>query len=152
MRKTISFKTSIPLLAISFAFILAVQILIGCGGGTSTKAVSIDKPTGKALYVSYCQICHGPDAHGDGPMAEMLKVPPPDLTLISFTREDGKFPKSQIERIIDGRERMSGHGEGDMPIWGTTFHESEDITDENELKRRIGLLVDYLESIQRTPE
>jgi len=152
MRKTISFQTSILLAASILAFVVSAQLLTGCGGDSPTKAVTIDKPTGRALFVSYCQICHGPGAQGDGPMADLLRVPPPDLTLISFTREDGKFPKDQITRIIDGRDKLAGHGEGEMPIWGETFFESEGIDDEQELQRRIGMLVDYLESIQRTPE
>ncbi len=146
MRKTISFQTSD---AIGAALLVLALFLAGCGG-SSTKAVTVEKPTGEALYISYCQICHG--EHGDGPMANMLKAPPPDLTLISYRRQDGKFPEEQMRRIIDGRDNIAGHGEGDMPVWGATFHQSEGIEDETVLKERIDMLVKYLESIQRQPE
>ena len=149
MRKTISFQTSIQLGAAILALALLSQIMAGCGDSPN-KAVTVEKPNGRAMYVSYCEICHG--EHGDGPMVDMLKVPPPDLTLISYRREDGKFPEAQIHAIIDGREKIAGHGQGDMPIWGVTFHQSEGIDDEAVLNERIDMLVKYLESIQRKPE
>lgn len=101
--------------------------------------------SGEALFVSYCQICHG--ENGDGPMAELINVEVPDLTLIS-ARRDGVFPKDQIYKIIDGREEVVGHGTLDMPIWGQTFKEAEGLTTEAQVKERIDKLVDYLSSIQ----
>ena len=149
MKKTISLQTSAPLWAALSALALFVLGLAACGG-SSSKAVTVEKPTGKALYVSYCEICHG--EHGDGPMADMLKVAPPDLTLISYRREDGKFPEEQMRRMIDGRDSIEGHGNGDMPVWGATFHVSEGTDNEQVVKERIDMLVKYLESIQRLPE
>lgn len=105
-----------------------------------------DNVTGEALYVSYCQICHG--ENGDGPMADLITVEVPDLTLIS-ARRDGQFPKDQIYKIIDGREEVVGHGTLDMPIWGQTFKESEGLRTEAQVKDRINKLVDYLASIQQ---
>ncbi len=35
---------------------------------------------GAALYPTRCAACHGPNGHGDGPLAHTLAVPPADLT------------------------------------------------------------------------
>lgn len=101
---------------------------------------------GKELYVSYCEICHG--KQGDGPMAELLKIQPDDLTLIA-ARRDGNFPAEEIRKIIDGTEPVEGHGSGDMPIWGLTFRESEGLESEDEVRKEIENIVIYLQSIQR---
>lgn len=118
---------------------------ISCNNSQASVAVG-DEVTGEAMFVSYCQICHG--EHGDGPMADLINVDVPDLTLIS-ARRDGQFPKDQIFKIIDGREEVIGHGSIDMPIWGQTFKESEGLQTEAQVNERINKLVEYLESIQQ---
>jgi mono/diheme cytochrome c family protein len=45
---------------------------------------------GPALYKAYCAACHGPEAKGNGPAASTHKVPPADLTRISW-RNGGRF-------------------------------------------------------------
>ena len=39
--------------------------------------------SGPEMYTSYCAVCHGLDGKGNGPAAEALKVPPPDLTALA---------------------------------------------------------------------
>ena len=51
----------------------------------------LDSFRGPELYMAYCASCHGKDAKGDGPMAKLLKTPPPDLTAIAV-RNGGMFP------------------------------------------------------------
>lgn len=48
---------------------------------------SLDGPT---LFNTYCAVCHGVSAKGDGPMAKMLTAKTPDLARIA-ERHDGKF-------------------------------------------------------------
>lgn len=101
--------------------------------------------SGQELYVSYCMICHGET--GNGSMAELLTVPPPDLTKISV-RRGGQFPEEEIFQIIDGRQSLKGHGTRDMPIWGLTFKNSEKLKNEKQVEKDIQRLVDYLKTIQ----
>jgi mono/diheme cytochrome c family protein len=104
---------------------------------------------GGRTYRAFCASCHGASATGNGPMAEVLKVRPADLTRIS-ERNGGAFPEGRIAAIIDGRLEIHGHGPGSMPVWGLTFRESGRDTDqETEVRERIKDLVAYLESIQK---
>lgn len=100
---------------------------------------------GSHSYRSYCAACHGTDAEGDGSIATMLSVPPADLTAIS-ERAGGEFPYERVYRIIDGREKVKGHGTADMPAWGDAFQEISE--SEEEVDKRIHQLVQFLWSIQ----
>lgn len=103
---------------------------------------------GKISYRVYCSNCHGRDARGDGELAELLTVPPADLAAIT-EKYEGKFPAEWLHRIIDGRERVRGHGMQEMPVWGLTFRDRDLPADqEEEVARKIAELLAYLESIQ----
>lgn len=80
-------------------------------------AAAQDVMEGAALYGDFCAVCHGVSAEGDGPMAEVLTVPPPDLTRLA---EGGAFPVVQVARQIDGRDPILAHG-GAMPLFGPWF-------------------------------
>lgn len=71
---------------------------------------------GQALFAQHCAQCHGADAKGGGPMAEILAIAPPDLTGLA-ARSGGVFPTEAVARQIDGRAPLLAHG-GDMPIFG----------------------------------
>jgi hypothetical protein len=87
----------------------------------------IDSIQGSDLSKAYCASCYGADGKGDGPMAESLKVKPAYLTRIA-ARNVGTFPLMRIERIICGEGRSpNGHGSGEMPVWGRSFHTSSGI-------------------------
>jgi mono/diheme cytochrome c family protein len=82
-------------------------------------AVSAEEPdveAGRDLYMAHCWQCHGRDATGNGPMADMLSITTPDLTTL-VARNAGLFPLANVARQIDGRAGMLAHG-GDMPIFG----------------------------------
>jgi mono/diheme cytochrome c family protein len=79
---------------------------------------------GAREYREACAVCHGRDGTGEGAMAELLSVPPPDLTRLA-ERNGGVFPFERVFRIIDGREAVEGHGTRDMPVWGRTFRREE---------------------------
>jgi mono/diheme cytochrome c family protein len=103
--------------------------------------------SGSALFRTYCAVCHGLGARGDGPLADRLKTRPPDLT--QFAKQNGgKFPSELVYKIIDGRQPLSGHGGKDMPIWGEAFKATHDGSTEESVKARITALVEFLESIQ----
>ena len=80
-----------------------------------------DVDRGARLVQENCAVCHGAGLRGDGPMAELLVVVPPDLTRIS-ARYGGVFPRAGMAWKIDGRDPILSHG-GDMPLFGFVFSE-----------------------------
>ena len=100
---------------------------------------------GRALYVSYCQLCHG--EKGEGVMTEHLDAPPPDLTRIAI-RNGGTFPTDRIAAIVSGEKDIEGHSKSEMPDWWETFKESEGVESDTELEEKVNHLVLYLHSIQ----
>jgi mono/diheme cytochrome c family protein len=88
-------------------------------------AQEADAEKGQALFASYCAQCHGADAKGGGPMAEMLAIETPDLTVLSRSN-DGIFPTFVVATKIDGRAGVLAHG-GDMPIFGPFLESDQNI-------------------------
>ena len=119
----------------------------GPGGTEHTRAqASTPAPSGATLYRTYCAVCHGPDAHGRGPLASSLRVAPTDLTQLA-RRSGGTFPRLAVTRSIDGRDTVRGHGSGDMPVWGDAFERSVE-AGPDAVRARIEALVSYLASVQ----
>ncbi len=90
--------------------------LVGAAGVASAQDREPTAADGQALFAQHCAQCHGPDAKGNGPMAEILAIAPPDLTGLA-ARNDGVFPAEAVARQIDGRAPILSHG-GEMPIFG----------------------------------
>jgi mono/diheme cytochrome c family protein len=128
---------------------LAAGIIVLCSG-TAFAGQASTAASGSGLFVNYCASCHGPQAKGNGPMAEVLKIKPADLTTIA-KRNGGKFPSDIVFRTIDGRNPVRGHGGQDMPVWGNTFLRVEGGATPEVIRARIESLVLYLESIQQKP-
>ena len=76
---------------------------------------------GQLEFESSCASCHGLDAKGSGPYAELLTVSVPDLTQLQ-ANNDGVFPFERAYRVIDGRQEVKAHGPRDMPIWGDRYN------------------------------
>lgn len=125
--------------------ILAALLALGL------PAAAQDAAFGEAHFRDYCAACHGIDARGVGPMAELLAIAPPDLTRLS-ERNGGSFPALMVVSRIDGRNPLLAHG-GDMPVFGR-FFEGEDTAMKTEAgqpiltSRPIVDLVAWLESVQ----
>ncbi|PWK62660.1 cytochrome c [Roseicyclus mahoneyensis] len=92
---------------------------------TSIPALAQDEARGARLFQESCAVCHGAGLRGDGPMAELLVVAPPDLTRIS-ARYGGDFPRAGMAWKIDGRDPILSHG-GDMPLFGFVFSEMSQV-------------------------
>ncbi len=126
---------------------MAVMATVGV-----VSAQEPDSKVGHDLYMSYCMQCHGVDANGDGPMAEMIAIDTPDLSSLA-ERNDGIFPTEVVARQIDGRAPMLAHG-GDMPIFGPFLESDRNVALSLQSGQIMmaGLplanLVVYLESIQ----
>lgn len=82
----------------------------------ATAAAADDPGRGRDLFADHCATCHGRNASGDGPMASVLSVRPPDLTALS-SGNAGTFPLDRVIRRIDGTTEVLAHG-GPMPIYG----------------------------------
>ena len=105
--------------------------------------------SGKLEYQDYCAACHGPAGKGNGPMSELWKKPPADLTQLS-KKNNGQYPFWRVYRTIDGREEVVAHGPRAMPVWGARFlmQEGGAPLDEHTVLGRILALVYYVESLQ----
>jgi mono/diheme cytochrome c family protein len=131
----------------AFAIVAAGVSAAPTASGQETVETFLGGSDGGALFKTYCAVCHGKTAKGDGPLADDLRVRPPDLTLLA-KRNKGTFDADQVHRIIDGREPIKGHGGPDMPVWGDAFKRSREGFSEKAVKARIDAIVDHLESVQ----
>jgi mono/diheme cytochrome c family protein len=102
--------------------------------------------SGREMYTNYCAVCHGKDGKGNGPAAEALKVPPPDLTGLA-KKEGGKYPSMKVSSIIRGDATLPAHGSKDMPVWGSLFYHMSQGHDA-EVQQRIANLNEYIEGLQ----
>jgi mono/diheme cytochrome c family protein len=97
----------------------------------------------RAMFDSYCAVCHGKTGVGDGPAAKALSKAPADLTRLS-TRNGGSFPEVKVKRYIEGADEVAAHGSRDMPMWGTLFNSLSRDT----AQIRIQALSDLLKGMQ----
>ena len=74
----------------------------------------------RAMFDSYCAVCHGKTGVGDGPAAKALAKAPADLTKLS-ARNGGTYPEVKVKRYIEGADEIAAHGSRDMPMWGDLF-------------------------------
>ena len=134
------------------------SLVFGILGWISPLAAAEAMSIGQQEYSSSCAACHGIDAKGTGPMAELLSTPVPDLTVLA-ARNGGVFPLDRVYSIIDGRTEIAWHGSREMPIWGSRYRQmtaeqlSQDMLDQQTInlmvRSRILAIVDYLNTIQQ---
>lgn len=103
-------------------------------------------PTGEQMFKQYCAVCHGSDAKGEGPMAPLLKTPPPDLTTLA-RRHMGKFPREYVKSVLEFGPLPLSHGTSEMPAWGPLFRHN-DKQNERVVQQRLKNLCDFLASLQ----
>ena len=106
--------------------------------------------SGETLFHRCCSSCHGTDATGKGPIARLLKHPPPDLRTFA-RRRNGQFSSVELARFIDGRQEVPAHGSRAIPVWGKQFARIEVESTEREslVSGNLLELVLYIESIQQ---
>lgn len=130
-------------------FLLLTAYVASAGRGIDqTQLPPTYMPTGQQTYQQYCAACHGSDAKGHGPLAPLLKTPPPNLTTLA-KRHLGKFPYTYVSNILEFGPGPSAHGSSDMPTWGPIFRYF-DKQNERVVRQRIKNLCDYLASLQGT--
>lgn len=108
---------------------------------------------GKREYESNCASCHGIDGKGAGPISDLLKRSPPDLTQLA-KKNGGLLPISRMYEVIDGTN-VQAHGTRDMPVWGRDYRTQDaeyfgEVPYDAEalVRARILTLLDYLGRIQ----
>jgi len=82
---------------------------------------------GRRLYVSYCQLCHGSDGRGDGPLAKAMKISPADLNTTVRSRSDTILTKiitGEGRQTITGRDRHNLLSDA-MPEWRDVFNPTQ---------------------------
>jgi len=102
--------------------------------------------SGKEMFKSYCAVCHGVDAKGNGPAASAMKTPPTDLTALA-KKENGQYPAAHVAAVIRGQASTPSHGSQDMPVWGRLFS-SISQGHEGQVQQRVTNLVNYIETLQ----
>lgn len=101
---------------------------------------------GQDTYMSLCATCHGTLGKGNGPVANALSAPMPDLTRLAKDN-GGKFPSGDVLSLISGDDgSVTAHGPAEMPVWGPTFRKAQG---DALASLRIHNLVEYIESIQK---
>ena len=84
--------TLVPLLA---ALLMPASVLAAGKG---------DAKAGHAVYTAHCQMCHGPDGHGNAALAKMLKTTIPDL---SSKQVQAQSDAQICELIEKGKGKMT---------------------------------------------
>jgi mono/diheme cytochrome c family protein len=130
---------------------MLAALALGACSGMPVDDRPVASLSGADLYQRLCSSCHGVDAQGDGPIAPLIKVGVPDLTLLAH-REGGEFPAEDIRRVIDGRWDRRAHGARDMPVWGWQLYDTsaqDDVSERAHVDSMIDRLVEYLRSVQQ---
>jgi len=133
--------------ALFFTALAAAALLWALPGISSAQGVAA---AGKDRFERYCSSCHGTDAKGDGPLANLLTEKPADLTQLAKENQ-GKFPGIKVMHQIDGRDTVRAHGTSDMPVWGESFKAAgttSSPTGESAVRGTAQEIVRYIESIQ----
>jgi len=108
---------------------------------------------GKHEFDANCAACHGVSGKGSGPIADLLKRSPTDLTTLQ-KRNGGIFPMARVYETIEG-VGVAEHGTRDMPVWGREYsikageyYMDVPYNQEAYVRARILALAEYLSRIQ----
>ena len=129
----------------------AIVLIASVGSSFSAERMDI----GHREYRDNCLNCHGEVGDGNGPYAQLLNKRASDLTQLSKDN-NGVFPFARIYEVIDGRQVLKGHGERDMPIWGSVYrlkageyYFDMDFNPEHFVRGRILALIEYVSRLQK---
>jgi len=126
---------------------LLTDLLPGQKGATQQIQLPPASPnSGPEMFHAYCADCHGVDGKGNGPVAAVLKIVPPDLTTLT-QRNQGTFPYDRVFKTISGDVNIVPHGTREMPIWGPVFRQVGKGR-RGEAQLRLKNLTNYVASLQ----
>jgi mono/diheme cytochrome c family protein len=103
--------------------------------------------SGKEMFNSYCAVCHGAAAKGDGPATSAMKTAPTDLTALAKERGAIYPSAAHVASVIRGQSTLPSHGSQDMPVWGPLFA-SISQGHEAQVQQRTANLLAYVETLQ----
>ncbi len=81
------------------------SLFLGIGFGQA-QALDEELKLGRAIFQQYCAACHGVMAEGDGPLANLFKVKPRALSLLS-RENDGEYPFELVLSDVKGNQAGS---------------------------------------------
>lgn len=94
-------------------------VVLGLVFGSSAVLAQQKVDFGKREFETNCASCHGKDGKGKGPLVEMLRRSPPDLTQLAKNNQ-GVLPMNRLYEVIEGAD-VPAHGGRDMPVWGLDY-------------------------------
>lgn len=134
---------------------IALLALIASTSLSTALAQTAVPDPGKQEFMDNCAACHGIDGRGNGPLGELLRKSPPDLTQLA-KKSQGVLPINRLYAVIDGAD-VPSHGTRDMPVWGREYkiesaqqlREARGQYDSAALVRaRVLVLLEYISRIQ----
>lgn len=87
---------------------------------TLANALDDELKIGQAIYLLQCASCHGVEGNGDGVNADLFTVKPRALSLLS-KENGGEYPFELVYQTLKATEKVEGHGDTAMPVWGDYF-------------------------------
>jgi mono/diheme cytochrome c family protein len=134
--------------------VIGVAVALSLSGVAAAAQKAEKSDMGKREWQANCAACHGMDGKGVGPITDLLKKSPGDLTTLA-KKNNGVFPVARVYEVIDGTKDVKAHGTRDMPIWGQEYsiraaEYYQDIPYDPEVyvRARILSLIDYLYRLQ----
>ena len=103
-----------------------------------------DSIRGQEDYLRYCSACHGESADGQGPVANVMRPPPPRLT--TLTPKYGTPLGTSFVSFVMGTTMPRAHGKSDMPVWGKNLADEDG--DDSKAIRAIWRIANYLDTVQ----
>jgi mono/diheme cytochrome c family protein len=134
------------LMALCSALLAGSTVAAGVWPDMQHRTTREDYNSGAYLYRAYCASCHGPAGRGDGPVADLQRRPPTDLTTLAQKR--GTFSRSDVRAVLEGKRPLEAHSGPDMPAWREILLHTER-GDERAVSARIEALVAHLELLQK---
>ena len=132
---------------------LVAGSVLGWAVASSAAWAQPKMDVGKREFEANCASCHGMDGKGRGPLVELLRKSPPDLTQLSKANQ-GVFPMNRLYTTIEG-ENVAAHGSRDMPVWGRDYRvkDAEYFMDapydaQGLVRARILSLLEYIHRLQ----
>ena len=125
-------KLVLPLSMVVAAIVSAAAV----ADSAAEKQKSIQN--GAAHYRIFCINCHGSGMDGNGPLTELLKIRPADLTVLGQTLKSGESVSTRVLNAVDGRHQVGSGQERKMP----TFNDNLEV-------RTVIEIAAFIEAIQK---
>ncbi len=131
----------------------AVAVAGVCLQGLAWGQTAQRPDLGKREFEARCASCHGVSGKGNGPISDLLRRSPPDLTQLA-RKNGGILPVDRLYDSITG-DAVASHGSRDMPVWGTvyrsdaaTYYGEMPYDPESYVRARVLSLIEYVSRLQ----